>query len=247
MVRNSASQSREDGSPRARFRWPHSARAALSLTYDDSMPSHYQLAAVQLNEFGLRGTFFLNRVTMDEPWVALAEQGHELGAHTQHHPCPQALQLNAKASEDYDESELVAELDADVEQLHRLGQKPPFSFAYPCGVEWVGDGTSYVPHVRERFAAARGAQRDQWIDDLDLFRVPAVFRLSTTADLWAAVELAVGRGDWLVLGFHGIGSGWLVTEAKVHFEFLSKLAERSDLWIETFGKVAQHLRTDRQA
>jgi len=40
--------------------WPHGKKAAIVLTYDDSLHSQLEIAIPQLNEVGFKGTFFLN-------------------------------------------------------------------------------------------------------------------------------------------------------------------------------------------
>ncbi len=39
--------------------WPNGAAAAVSLTFDDNCASHLDTAVPMLDEFGLRGTFYL--------------------------------------------------------------------------------------------------------------------------------------------------------------------------------------------
>lgn len=231
--------------PRAESLWPGGAQAAVSLTYDDNMESQLAPAAAHLDQAGLHGTFFLNEIKDDAPWRALRERGHELGGHTLHHPCPRSLDVPTTPSEDLDLAKMRSELDGDVAQLQRLGQPPPFSFAYPCGVTWVGAHQSYVDLVRARFSAARLASDEGSSDVADPHMIPAQFGLLSSAELERAVQRAVDEGRWLVLGFHGIGSGWLITDAQVHEQLVLDLAARKDVWVAPFGVVAQYLATRR--
>src|SRR3954470_638734 len=49
-----------DGGLAARtFPWPGSARAAVSLTYDDGLASHIEVVGPALEKHHLRGTFFI--------------------------------------------------------------------------------------------------------------------------------------------------------------------------------------------
>lgn len=228
-------------------RWPNQTRAAVSLTYDDGMQSQLEVAAPQLREVGLRATFFINEVSDDAPWVALRTEGHELAGHTQHHPCPRSFEVPTTPSEELDLAKMALELDGDLAQLRRLGQPPPYSFAYPCGVTWVGAKQSYLGLVRQRFFAARLADPGASAARQDQHKISARFGLDTVEQLLAAVDLAVEDGGWLVLGFHGIGAGWLITDSDVHLEFLRALARRRDVWIAPFGAVAQHLAAQRPA
>ena len=64
-------QPREHMDDGNRFSWPGGARAAVSLTYDDAVPSQRD-AAEELARAGLRGTFFLTGTAPDlrERWQA---------------------------------------------------------------------------------------------------------------------------------------------------------------------------------
>jgi peptidoglycan-N-acetylglucosamine deacetylase len=42
------------------FTWPDGCQAAISLTFDDGLPSQLALAIPILNRFDLRGTFYVN-------------------------------------------------------------------------------------------------------------------------------------------------------------------------------------------
>src|SRR4029079_7277792 len=73
--------------------WPQGAVGALSLTFDDGMPSQLERAVPVLNRLGLKATFYVNpnySVEWDKhapEWRALIAQGHELSNHTDKHPC----------------------------------------------------------------------------------------------------------------------------------------------------------------
>ena len=132
---------------------------AVSLTYDDSLQSQIDNAGPDLAKYGLSGTFLhRRRAANPAPWAALHAQGHELGSHTMIHPCPRidTWVKPGMASEDYDLARMNANLDNSVALLRSLGQTGPLSFAYPCGVTTVGDAhDSFIPAVKQRFAAAR--------------------------------------------------------------------------------------------
>ena len=69
--------------------WPHGKKAAIVLTYDDSLHSQLDIAIPQLNEVGFKGTFFLNGTFPPEDvirWRAVGAAGHELGNHSVFHP-----------------------------------------------------------------------------------------------------------------------------------------------------------------
>lgn len=71
--------------------WPNGAKAAIALTYDDSLDSQLDYALPTLDKYDIKGTFFL---TIEREgffprvgeWRAAAESGHELANHTLFHP-----------------------------------------------------------------------------------------------------------------------------------------------------------------
>lgn len=226
-----------------------SGSIAVSLTYDDDLSSQLELAVPDLAAHNLRGTFFVRDVRdAPEPWRALRQKGHELGAHSLGHPCPHALGswvLPGKGSEDYDLARMRADLDASVAMLGALGQPAPYSFAYPCGVTWVGSpDTSYVPLVRERFVAARGVTPTALPSgDVNLDVTPGAFMTGSGSQLVAKVK-AAAAGDWVIFGFHGIDQQTLPVSRAAHAELLAHLdAHRDRIWTAPFGEVAACIRS----
>jgi peptidoglycan/xylan/chitin deacetylase (PgdA/CDA1 family) len=241
-------------SPSRQFPWPRGARAAVSLTYDDAVPSQ-RLAASALERLGLRGTFFLTGTAPDlrasrARWRGLLGAGHELASHTMHHPCDgsHAWVPRGYTTQDYDLPRMGKELDETLELLAALGAAPPYTFAYPCGETRVGKTPeSYVGLVAERFLAARGVEprvADPWRDPLEL--VPALDGAKSPSELLALVDHAVAEGGWLVLLFHGVGGDHLPVDGAAHAALIEHLAGRRDqVWTETFAGVATHVQQQR--
>src|SRR5690606_14998732 len=74
------------------FAWPQGQRAAVSLSYDDTLPTQLDVAIPALDRHGLKGSFYLTlaaepmRERLDA-WRAAARNGHELGNHSLFHQC----------------------------------------------------------------------------------------------------------------------------------------------------------------
>jgi peptidoglycan/xylan/chitin deacetylase (PgdA/CDA1 family) len=216
---------------------------AVTLTYDDALNSQLTTAAPSLKAHGLIATFFLTDVRGNPaPWSALRADGHELASHTFKHPCPKVNTWVApgNANEDYDVARMSTELDENMAMLQSLGQEPPYTFAYPCGITWIGaDQQSYVPLIRERFTAARGVSPGAVQAGIDLYNVPATFSTGTGDALIALAEQAKSQGTWIVYGFHGIGADSNLIAADAHEALLAYLEEQKDaIYIATFGELA---------
>jgi peptidoglycan/xylan/chitin deacetylase (PgdA/CDA1 family) len=238
------------------FSWPGSASAAVSITYDDAVPTQ-RLAAAELSRLGLRGTFFLTGTAPDlkkqrASWRGLLGAGHELASHTMHHPCDCSHDWVPRGytTQDYDLPRMAGELDQTLDLLRELGAPAPYTFAYPCGETRIGKApVSYEPLVDARFLAARGVEpriADPSKDPLSL--VPALDGAKPVAELLALVERAVAQGGWLVLLFHGVGGDHLPVERAAHDGLLEHLARRAGtVWTDTFGAVAAHVHEQRSA
>src|SRR5262245_30961551 len=75
---------------RTSFAWPHGARAALSLTFDDARESQLDVGVPLLAKHEARVTFYLTANALrgrGDAWKRAAASGHELGNHTLVHPC----------------------------------------------------------------------------------------------------------------------------------------------------------------
>lgn len=232
--------------------WPHGARAAVSLTYDDALRSQLDHAVPALHEHALVGTFFLTGTSpvlraSPESYRALVRAGHELAAHTMNHPCDRALSFvkPGMSLQDYDVTRMEAELAESIRQLHDLGQQEPLTFAYPCGSTWLGDPPqSYVPSIEKSFIAARGVAR-AIVDPtrVQLFEVPSVMGDISANALIGWVEQALESGGWVVFTFHGVEGDNLSVAGDAHEALLAYLDKnRTRIWTERFGTVAQYVK-----
>ncbi|HXX65636.1 MAG TPA: polysaccharide deacetylase family protein [Polyangiaceae bacterium] len=241
----------------ARFSWPNGALAAVSLTYDDAIPTDLDVARPALDRHGLRATFFLTGSSPEvakraDEWKALGRQGHELASHTMFHPCDRSFAWVKRgfALQDYDLDRMDRELQDSLALLRTLGaERGPYTFAYPCGSTWIGEGrTSYVGLTEKYFLASRGlggTVADPRTDPLA--SIPAVSGDGKSgAELIAMVRAAVERSGWLVLVFHGVGGDYLTVDAGAHDALLAYLdANRSTVWTDTFGAVAARIAAQR--
>jgi peptidoglycan/xylan/chitin deacetylase (PgdA/CDA1 family) len=216
--------------------WPNSAKAAVSLTYDDGLMSQVRFAAPVLEQYGLKATFFLSGGNMAE-FSALGRAGHELASHTIKHPCNAELAAMTLA-------DMAAELDASRAAVAQLGQAGKLSFAYPCGQVQLAQRQSYVPLVEQRFRAARGvAGVVARPESVDMYNVPAFFPpiSSDGSDALAFIERALGSGGWAVIGVHGVSEAgeYLQWSQPAHDKVVAYLGEhKSEIWTAPFGTVA---------
>jgi peptidoglycan-N-acetylglucosamine deacetylase len=245
--------------------WPSGAEGAVSLTFDDGMPSQLDRAVPILDRLGLKGTFYVTpgySKSWDynvERWRGLAANGHELANHTDKHPC--SCQNDFRHGGDYcleklDIKEIERAIDDAERSLQNLTSLPASarSFAYPCYNTDVGAGTSrrsYVPEVVKRYSAAR-AGWDSSSRDNDPATVDLSYVFAFAADgqkaqqVIANVEDSLHRGRWAVIVFHGIGTEWNVIDTVEFGRLIQYLANnRHRIWIAPFVEVADYIRSNR--
>jgi peptidoglycan/xylan/chitin deacetylase (PgdA/CDA1 family) len=214
-------------------------KAAIALTYDDSLRSQLDIAIPQLDAAGLKGTFFLmGRQVGDQVprWKAAATGGHELGNHTVNHPCARGTyDMPAQyTSEAYDVDVLKTEIGVMNGFLQALDGKTAHAFATPCD-QHVGGGKDYLAPMQEAHLAS-------YIRDQRTMPEKAVaytgFVDKSSADMIAWVESVVRDGKAGVIVFHGVGGDYLNVSADAHRQLIEYLkAHEKEIWTTTFSNV----------
>jgi peptidoglycan/xylan/chitin deacetylase (PgdA/CDA1 family) len=248
----------------APFAWPHGARAAVALTYDDGVDVHLDHAVPDLEAVKLRGTFFVPansdslRKRLEE-WRAIARRGHELGNHTLVHPCLRVVDGRERTfvipERDlglYTVRRIADEIRITSSYLYAVDGKEQRTMAYTCGDETAG-GVSYVDAIKPLFPGAR-AYRDSFkaLADprtCDLYRVPSwALRDNKAEDMIAWVEEAMRGGMLAVFTFHGVGGGHGINVGREeHRKLLAWLdANRARVWTAPFREIVAHIAASRR-
>jgi peptidoglycan/xylan/chitin deacetylase (PgdA/CDA1 family) len=228
-------------------------RAAVSLTYDDGLTSQLDNAVPQLDARGMKGTFFLTAANMDrqwDRWRSAAANGHEMANHTVSHPCD----LRRQTPETFAATEL-APMNALIRD--RLGVEPTGAYAYPCDNTELGSGPRadrefrYGDLVRRTFRMARTTDGPPNLPTAVManrFYLNAFEPTEHTDSAGLALaylDLAIRRGGWAILVFHGVLANWRSTgdaSARVHGQILDGIQARP-VWCAPVGAVLKHLTT----
>ncbi len=188
---------------------------AVSLTYDDGLPSHLDVAAPALERRGLRGTFYVtwdNIVDRLGDWEKLPARGHELGAHTMYHPC----NIGTLGTEPFADREFRP-LEAWLDKV--AGPDRPRDFAYPCDVTDLGPGTPNAERARYEAMLQRlgiaSARNSEGPPNPASWARRHPFRLQALAvgydaqplDVFNYLQLARHERRWAILVFHQVGQG----------------------------------------
>ena len=225
--------------------WKDNYAGAISLTVDDSKIDRLDTLGI-LDDFGLKGTFYLDTVALQASqemlngFQAASQNGHEIGSHSLTHPF-----LTRQTAEVID-----AELRESKLFLENLTSKPVISFAYPFG----DDDESLRAEVAKYYLAARDV-------------VPFIIHPSTGQDLyrlgethgpfgWSDVRFiqqrmriaanTVAAGGWSIDMYHNLvepgqsNTELNHTEAALRGYLESLTTSDLSLWIAPLGEVAQY-------
>ncbi len=239
------------------FPWPENARMALSLTFDDARVSQLETGIPILDEFKIKGTFYLSP-NFAEPrlaeWQKAAEDGHEMGNHTMTHPCSGGYEFARRnALEDYDLRRMAKNIDDASNWINGHFGNSPRTFAYPCGQTFVGRGCSnqsYVPLVAERFLAGRCFNHPTpvypWQVDLAQTWSHDADRLSPRAVI-EILEDGLKNGLWVVLTGHEIAPDHPQGISPATLQAIGQWAREKGnrVWVDTVAAVAHHIKINQ--
>jgi peptidoglycan/xylan/chitin deacetylase (PgdA/CDA1 family) len=244
------------------FRWPDGRQGAVTLSYDDAIPAHFQSVAPALEKAGLRGTFYIQAGNPGfqqhtDQWRLVARAGHELGNHSLYHPCRKDRpgQHTWLADEynlsDYTPKRWLDEMRMTNLVLYLIDGQTERTFGNTCCDNTVGpldNQTSLETLIPQLFVAARGEFISRPIEPTQ-----ANFANfghysgdgKSFEQLRDEIETAVREGRWIFYMFHGVGQDThsLYIEAEEHRKLLDYLATNRDrIWTAPAVDVARYIR-----
>lgn len=245
----------------APFQWPQSARAAVSLAYDDALDSQLDHALPALDRHGLKGSFYLQLsnpavVRRLAEWRAAARAGHELGNHTLFHQCSASLPERSwvQPHRDLDRISVAQVKDQAIlanTMLYAIDGQRERTFTAPCG-DLLAGGQPYLPAIAAEFVAIKaggGSGVAVSMASLDPYAVPVLAPVNMSGkQLIDIVKQAGARGTMVNFTFHGIGGDYLAVSSEAHAELVAFLAAHRDLyWTDTFLNIMRHVKKQQAA
>ncbi len=236
-----------DYQPQAKIcTWQNDKKAAYTIAFDDSRPSHYQIAAGELRIRGIVGTFNLNTqgISYWALWQKLLDQGNEIGSHTRSHVDCTKLS----------ESKLHQELSMAKADIigHLRGVDDVLSFTYPMGA--FNDRVAKIVSYYHSSARGGGGINHNCPTDSELFRLKGIGAYPPydvpAINNW--VEKCIQSRGWIIVYFHSVSKDGRIGDTtiplslfKQHLDYVT--AKRDSLWIATQGQVASYIRLRRAA
>lgn len=219
-------------------KWRDGRKAALSIRFDDSHPTHLTKAIPILREYGFRGTFMVNPgasqpgyrrrsafETQRAEWEAVARKGdHELANHSAHH-------RGAVGDDD-----MEAEIGGAAQVIWKLtlGRSKLMALNLGGGTHWETTRTlRYYLDKYHQFETSGSLG----MDDVYGNRVAAFRR---------ALEQHLERGLWCRIHYHYIGDGLSSSEANFRAALDVAKEHQSKLWIAGMADIHKY-QTERNA
>jgi peptidoglycan/xylan/chitin deacetylase (PgdA/CDA1 family) len=179
----------------------------VAFTFDDFPASAADNAAPILEDAGMRGTFYLatglvgsaengQPIASLDQVEALAEAGHEIGAHTHGHIDVQRTPNGA----------LIADVEANGLVIAETAGAPPKSFAYPYGIVSLRSKQTLM----HRYAGLRGIAGgiNRGVFDLAHLRAEELYdSTSSSASIDALLDRLERLGGWLIFYTHEVRRG----------------------------------------
>lgn len=166
-------------------------RAALSITFDEALPSQVDVRTRVLDAHGIAATFFVDPGSLEarvDRWADTLEAGHEIGNHAVSHPCGGHHPLSrVNAPEDDTLERIGSELGACDEALQRLLGVVPTSFALAAAAHVTPE------HLCRVWTANLGCGPITSLRLLRLARAGDLLRRSNTSVSAVADEVGIPR------------------------------------------------------
>jgi peptidoglycan/xylan/chitin deacetylase (PgdA/CDA1 family) len=228
------------------FAWPDGQKAAVSLSYDDTLDSQLDNALPALNKYKLKASFYLKLASpvldarLDE-WRAVAKKGHELGNHTIFHPCSASQPgtdwvLPYQNLDKYMVAQMREEILTANAFLKAIDGRTERTLTPPCLHLITSDG-NYLPAVRELFVAIKTVEDN--IPPGSEFWLPSGV---SGEELIAFVDKVATKGGLANIIFHGVGGDYLSVSKEAHEQFLHYLAKNRDIyWTDTYLNIMKHV------
>lgn len=199
-------------------KWKDGKKAVFMLAFDDGCQSQLKNVIPELVKRKIPGTFYLNPaagqyLAKKDQWAEAVQSPYVIVAnHTfTHKGVKNAAELDVE----------LAKCNEALYDLHPGRPKPRLlAFGKPGGVPWE--------ITREELDAAL---KKHHLVDRPPFHGPPI-HYKSAAELVAAVDKALAKGDVGHADFHGVGGDWLVTPVEWFIALLDKLEKhRDELWI----------------
>ena len=256
----SSAQGYDTNTPKVKptFQWPEGKKMGLSLSFDDARLTQVDKGIPLLDKYGVKATFYVSPGSMKqrlELWKKAVKTGHDIGNHSIVHPCTGNFDWSrGTALEDYTLQKMYNELDSASKIIKKELGVEPSSFAFPCGMTFVGRGSnikSYIPVVASLFESGRLWLSEGPNDPLfcDMSQLTGMESDGKSFDqILKLITTAKETGKWLILAGHEMNEGGNQTTLLPTLEAICKYAQdpANEIWIDNIHNIASFVKAKRE-
>ncbi|MEO9946784.1 polysaccharide deacetylase family protein [Paraglaciecola sp.] len=220
--------------------WPNNDKVAISISYDDALPSQLDNALPALNKHNFKASFYVvplsetfkNRLS---EWAQLAKTGHELGNHTLFHACKKSKPNRnwVPSHNNLDDRRvlsMVDEITVANTLLMAVDGQSIRTLTPPCGDKSAKDG-DYIEAVKDQFIGIKGSE------DPNFARLIAPNNISAQ-QIITYIEKQPKNIKLINVLFHGIGGDHLAITTAEHSKLLDYLqANKDKYWVDTYRNI----------
>lgn len=233
-------------------KWQGSATAALSLTFDDGTPEHWERGLPLWEEYGFRVTLGIYAEKFENaperlPQLQQAfDAGHELANHSTTHTSFKELTAEERGAELANCQQLLLDNVVGLEHVDTVIY-PYEEFDETIIAELQGLGYLFArsgPHDISEYAPVNDAYEPEF---MHLFSWASL----NTLEQWqwdSVVDVVMNDGGWMIEQCHGIGTedeeniGWSPrpeAEYRIHYDHIASFGEA--LWVAPLGEVGRYI------
>jgi peptidoglycan/xylan/chitin deacetylase (PgdA/CDA1 family) len=176
-------------------------RAIVSLTFDDSTSDQYVNVRPLLNQYGVKGTYFIITSTIGQSSNSMSAaqiktlyaEGNEIGAHTVTHPHMTTLSA----------TDLTSQLQDSQTTLQNLLGVPILDYAAPYGETNATVDVQVKKYYQSQRLVTAGANTKANFQPYALHG-PAVGTTTSAATVQGWIDQAIASKGWLVILMHHV-------------------------------------------
>ncbi|MFL5729683.1 MAG: polysaccharide deacetylase family protein [Cytophagaceae bacterium] len=236
--------------------WQGNKEAAVSVTFDDNCDTQFNIAMPYMDSKNIRGTFFVITQTgyscSPVNWTTIrnaANAGHEIGAHTVHHPFLTQLDSNS----------IINELKNSRDMINsQVTTQTCITMAYPYGDGGLSKPKdAVVQNIAKRFyiAARSAGVNSSGCDDYNGPSEPSYYSyyyqvgsrtmdsITTLGQFTTMLNNTLNQESWFIPMYHSfndLNDSLSVTTANFHNQMDAIYSQRQRFWIAPFGDVVRY-------
>lgn len=239
------------------FPWPEGKKMAISLTFDDARMTNPKEGTDLLDKYNAKATFFIVPSNVEKDlanWKKAVANGHEMGNHSIVHPCSGNFPWSReRALETYTMDDMREELLEANRQIKNLLGVTPTTYAYPCGLTYLGRGKnteSFVPLIDELFLAGR-TWRDEAPADPNYGDLAKLTGMEMDGkdfeEILPLIQQAARDSQWLILAGHETKESGNQTTRLATLEKIIKYAQdpANGIWLAPMNTIAEYVKNKR--